>query len=464
MIEFNKWLCALFLVTAATLDADVVFIYREGNSDNAFAIDLATNTVVATISGGGLGNQGLIPPIALTPDGAFVYTGSGDGLSNTLRVIRIETLEVEATIAFGTGTPLSNIVFTPTDGQLAYVGDASNTYVIDTAARAVVATLPMPASISMVMAPDGSYLFLANETPASFLVSLPTYAVVATLPPADSAVATSDSAIIYARGINTEVFKIDALTGAIVQTIPVDTSGTELRAIVMTSDGQYVYAAGDTVSVIDRSLMPDSVIATIPIAATIHGVPAVSPDNAFLCFAAGTGVEVVDVAMQAVVATLSLLPVSVENVLLSPDGLSLFAFYSSGTLWELDTATLSEITTFANVSGTRSGGVYWVGSLPPPPMPSVASPKGRQLLNRFLSQSDRINVISWSAPTDFTPIVYRIYRDAALTQLAGEVAASYSFFQDHNRKKGRFYSYYIVAIDGTGAMLDIGSITVTPIL
>ncbi len=69
--------------------------------------------------------------------------------------------------------------------------------------------------------------------------------------------------------------------------------------------------------------------------------------------------------------------------------------------------------------------------------------------NIFLTQIDLINVITWNPPTSGpAPVTYYIYRDAALTQLAGTVAATQPLiFIDHNRHKDVTYTYYLVSED-----------------
>jgi hypothetical protein len=79
-----------------------------------------------------------------------------------------------------------------------------------------------------------------------------------------------------------------------------------------------------------------------------------------------------------------------------------------------------------------------------------------QIKNRFATQTDLVNILSWQAPSSGeVPVLYKIYRDPQLTQLAGTVSGNKSFrreftFEDHNRKKGRPYSYYIVSVDALG--------------
>ena len=59
--------------------------------------------------------------------------------------------------------------------------------------------------------------------------------------------------------------------------------------------------------------------------------------------------------------------------------------------------------------------------------------------------------------------VYRIYRDAALTDLASTVSANGPLqFEDHRRKKNTTYTYYIVSEEQNGSQSVPSIITVAP--
>jgi hypothetical protein len=86
---------------------------------------------------------------------------------------------------------------------------------------------------------------------------------------------------------------------------------------------------------------------------------------------------------------------------------------------------------------------------------SILSPihlKGFQKANQFADQTDYINIITWKANPEGTPAVaYRIYRDRQLNELIAVISANQHLrFKDHNRKKGKTYVYFIVAIDQFG--------------
>ncbi len=80
-----------------------------------------------------------------------------------------------------------------------------------------------------------------------------------------------------------------------------------------------------------------------------------------------------------------------------------------------------------------------------------------QVENRFVSQTDRINIITWKAPRiGDSPVSYRIYRDPQLKEKIATVHMHYSSsherfrYEDHNRKKHHTYTYYIVSVDEFG--------------
>ena len=98
-------------------------------------------------------------------------------------------------------------------------------------------------------------------------------------------------------------------------------------------------------------------------------------------------------------------------------------------------------------------------------MPEINPPthlKGFQTVNRFATQEDWVNVISWKAPKSGTPpLSYKIFRDRTLTELAANISAHHKLkFEDHNRKQHRSYTYFIVSVDQFGGESIAASITV----
>ncbi len=89
---------------------------------------------------------------------------------------------------------------------------------------------------------------------------------------------------------------------------------------------------------------------------------------------------------------------------------------------------------------------------------------GYQQINRFLTQYEYTNILSWNIPSlGEIPTAYRIYRDASLTKLAGIVYYTGNQqleFVDHNLKKGVVYSYYIVSVAAQGNMSEPASLVI----
>ncbi|HSX03999.1 MAG TPA: hypothetical protein VLG76_04655 [Rhabdochlamydiaceae bacterium] len=97
------------------------------------------------------------------------------------------------------------------------------------------------------------------------------------------------------------------------------------------------------------------------------------------------------------------------------------------------------------------------------PSPVSSTAQGEQIRNIFLTQTEYVNVITWSAPSGISAVKYNIFRDAALTQLAGTVLAPSLTFVDHNRRKKTTYTYFIVAVDASGNSTLIATVTVNPV-
>lgn len=110
-----------------------------------------------------------------------------------------------------------------------------------------------------------------------------------------------------------------------------------------------------------------------------------------------------------------------------------------------------QIINTAVVSGTRPSGST-VSS--PPFTLTVALPVLRPQNARGFRIRDEgqvSNLLKWQTPaTGALPVVYQIYRNS-LTQLVGEVPSTEPLrFKDTNIKRGKKYTYYIVAVDAVG--------------
>ncbi len=86
---------------------------------------------------------------------------------------------------------------------------------------------------------------------------------------------------------------------------------------------------------------------------------------------------------------------------------------------------------------------------------SIAPPshlRGKQEANRFLSQTEFANHLTWDAPSQgLPPASYKIYRDASLKHAIATISSDERLeFVDRNRRKNKTYTYYVVSIDQFG--------------
>lgn len=172
-------------------------------------IDLATNTLVTTVSTGGLGTWA----VQVTPDGGHVYASNGG--SNTITVLDTPTNSVFETIA----TPLPGnqlaqpyqLEFTP-DGTRAYVtnelGDSVS--VIDTSAASVVSTIPVGTfPTALRIAADGLTAYVANQTSNTVsVIALDVFPAVTTTTLPDGTAGTAYSATVAASGRPAPTFAV----------------------------------------------------------------------------------------------------------------------------------------------------------------------------------------------------------------------------------------------------------------
>ena len=154
-------LALVALLAPVALGQDYAYVTNSGNTgdglnDTVSVIDLATNTVVATVPVGGY-PQG----VAVNPAGTAVYTANSD--TNDVTVIDTATYKT-ATIPAG-ASPVGAVI--SPDGTRIYVAncnDAVNTVtVIDRATNTVVdKILCGSGSIALAAHPDGSVIFVVN--------------------------------------------------------------------------------------------------------------------------------------------------------------------------------------------------------------------------------------------------------------------------------------------------------------
>ena len=141
------------------------------------------------------------------------------------------------------------------------------------------------------------------------------------------------------------------------------------------------------------------------------------------------------------------------------------------TLTVLNSAGTSTFPLFTGQTVSNNGGPNALLSRTIEVSAPVAEPirppvnlRGRQKKNGSARQPDFVNILTWETPTTgATPVSYRIYRDSTLTKAIAVVRANKKLrFEDHDRKKGKTYTYFIVSVDQAYRRSTPASITVPP--
>ena len=206
------------------------FVTNAGDN-SVSVVDLASNTVIATI-GTGRYPHGLRP----SPDGRQLFVANvQDG---SLSVIDTEAL-VELT-RIPVGRAPVQVGFTP-DGALVYASlrDENRVAVVDTASRRIVATIAVGRNPIQVHAtPDGRFVYVANQGSES--------------EPADT------------------VSVIDVASGRVIDTIR---TGAGAHGVAVSNDGDFAFVTNivaATVSVIDTAT--HRVVASFPVGRGPNGI------------------------------------------------------------------------------------------------------------------------------------------------------------------------------------------------
>ncbi len=419
---------------AVTPDNRFVYVANNNNygladRDSVTVIDAQTNLPVTTINDASFAQP---YTISINPAGTRAYVTNSNACSIT--IIDIATNTVTGTIAGGTLDGPSGMAITP-DGSTGYVnnygapcgvgsGNGTTVSVINLNTNMITATLTVDqAPAALAITPDGAFVYVINYVdgnPGTGTINI---------------IRTSDNTVL----------------GTVI------TGFSGPFGIAITPDGNTAYVTnfgsnnfcpfGTTVSAVD--LNSNTVVATIPIGIQPSGI-AITPDGRyayassyntlymdpmnFTGLTAGKGtVSIIDIA------TNTLLPRTIEvgqspaNIAISSDGH--FAYVSNFTSNVVNVIALQ---TF-EITG-----------------------EGCKTCNRFLTQTDLINKLTWSVSGTSVPVSYFIYRDEALTDLVAIIPASEPFeFLDHNRRPNVTYTYYIVGTNDVGTTSDPVAITVT---
>lgn len=447
---------------------------------NVSEIDVATGTIIANIPTpvAGIGAFDII----VSPDGSRVYVSNFTSGYVTV----IDTLSNTVVADILTAPALGPLSITP-DGTTLYVSSFAlgSVMIIDTATNTVTGSIPTGVVPGMIaITPDGITAYVCNlGSDTISIIDVATNLVTGTivLPPGSGPYGSfilPNGTLLYVANFNTATMSvIDIATNAIVTTIPL-LAGSEPFWLVSTPDSQTIYVINQTID----DITPIDV-ATNAVGTSFGGIGGavqdivMSPDQAPVAsFTASLQPAGLPSAFDAS-ASLSPIGTIVSYAWDFGDGDTLVTntpivnhvYLTSGAFNVTLTVTNSAGTSISKVFSSRfmsnNGGpeatvteLFAIAPLPPTDV------NGFQTACKYASQTDLVNVITWNPPTlGEAPVAYRIYRDASLTDLAGTVQASGELvFYDHNRRKNRAYTYYIVSVGATGAISTPVSITITP--
>ncbi len=407
--------------------------YEIAGSDSVSVLNLSNNTLQQTILEHSVTSTTFTQPYTVTINAAGTLAYVTDSNSSTVTIINIATNTVSGTITGFDGP--SGFVINPANPSIAYVnnyggpdgvgsGFGNTVRVVNLNTNTVVgpSIIVGQAPAAMAISPNGAYLYVANYVDGN----------------------TGTGTISVVQTSNNTV--VDTITGF---------SGP--FAIAVTPDGKYAYVTnfgsnnfmpyGTTVSVVNLST--NTISATVVDLGIQPAGLAITPDQQyayvtnydtlytdsnFSSLVPGQGtVNIIDIATNTVVPPTIAVGQSPANIAISPNG-----FFAYVTNFTSNVVNVIALPTFQITA------------------------QGCKMQNRYLTQIDNVNKISWSATGFSLPVYYSIYRDADLTQLAGTVLASQPFvFYDHNTNPNTTYTYYVVGTNIAGTSSAPVAVTVS---
>lgn len=466
---------------AAIMTPDGTTIYAaDSDQANVNVIDAATNTIIDNIAtpGAGVGAFDII----VSPDGKTVYVSNL--FSGFVTVIDTTTNTVTADILVAPS--LGPLSITP-DGKTVYVSSFGfgNVTAIDTATNTIVTSIATGAVPGMIaITPDGTTAFVANSGSDTIsVIDVATNIITNTIifpagsGPYGSFILPTGTTMYVANINNSTVSVVDVATETITDTIPF-AAGSEPFWVVATPDSKKIYVINEvTNDVVEIDVATNTAGAPFSVISGDIQDIVMSPDQApvasFLVDVQPAGVPTIFNASTSISPIGTIASYAWDfgdgTTLITATPIVNHTYTSTGPFNVVLTVTNSAGTSTAKVFSSRfmsnNGGptatfTQTIGIPPAPPIDVI----GFQKSCRYPTRTDIINVIKWDAPTiGVLPIAYRIYRDAGLTNLIGTVPANRRLiFEDHNRKKHKTYTYYLVSVSAAGTVSSPVSITIHP--
>jgi DNA-binding beta-propeller fold protein YncE len=176
---------------------------------------------------------------------------------------------------------------------------------------------------------------------------------------------------------------------------------------------------------------------------------AITPDNTklFSLNVIGNSVTPIDITGTPVVLTDIAVGTLPQYCVFNSDKALITNFFSSNVT-PIDLATLTALTNISVASQPSQAGTYIPSNVPFAP----SNFSGKRIVTKSIFEKDLINSLFWTPPVSGSAAFYKIFRDSALTDLAGTVSGNITIFNDHNRKNGVVYTYFLVAVDANGVV------------
>jgi len=411
-------------------------VYVVNNLINTVSIfDTTTNVVSGNVTDLASPTFNIPEQIVATPDGSTAFVTNRGG--NSVSVIDVATDKVTQEILDSSFNQPIAIAITP-DGSKIYVanfngGSPGGTIsVIDVLSKTVIdvitdASFAGPNSIAFT--PDGKTALVSNtNTNEVTIINVATNSATGTVgglsfsnPDFVAVKPDGTEAYVSNRGGGNGVSVVDLSTNQAIEFVQ-NPNFNQPDAIAFSHDGTIAYVInqsrfGGFISIVDAQT--DTVTPMGRVAGNTGGTAiAFTPDpTAYVAQGVLNQVGIIDVATNTQTGTVS----DPDNLLDSPISLVI----------------INPVIITTTITGCRKE-------------------------NIFLTQIEYINLIRWQAPEGLTVVEYQIFRDAALTDLAGTVSASDQLvFQDHNRDPNVVYTYYLVGVTDTGSSTTLANITVT---
>ena len=422
MSFFTKCILFLFFITNISLLSARQLLYIGCYADDKiYTYDITR--VVYPFPLGTIGGISDPRGIVFSPDAKYAYVTA---------FTRDQVIKIDTTTNLPVGQPIAvgsqphGIAITP-DGQFLYVTSygSADISVISTETDTVVDTIAVTGSDSyqILFTPSGKFAYVTSNIDDTIHV------------------------------INTETRT--EITGS---NYPISLSGRP-RALTITPDGQLVYAVlndNAKVAVIDTTdnqVQPLISVGNTPLSIDI------TPDGLF-AYVANSGnssnISIIDLlSNNAVTSFTDASIVNPRSLAITPDGRLVYVVDELGPIHLISTRSQAVVTLQNPIS---TGADSMVIAISPATMDAHAI---TAKVNAFLS-IDYYNTISWSAPVNPFPLMYKIYRDKKHQNLIAKInCISELKYEDHNLSAASIYHYYIVAENAYGpvAMTEISATT-----